>query len=67
MNQMQLNAVRTLAKKCIAEHKAINRKMTNQELKKMIAPYREKARLLGCDDLMFSYQMGLITGRIKER
>lgn len=52
MNQAQLNAVRTLAKQCADKHKASGKRMTNAELKELIAPFREKARLLGCDELV---------------
>ncbi len=66
MNQQQENAVRLLARECIARHKANKSKMTNKELKQLIQPYREKASLLGCSDILFTWWMGVENGVIKE-
>lgn len=67
MNQAQQNAALTLACQCVAEHKAQGRRMSNAELKALIAPYREKAALLNCSDIYFTYLMGVVTGQLKDK
>ena len=67
MTQAEQNAVLTLARKCVAEHKAQGRRMTNAELKSLIAPYREKAALLNCSDIYFTYTLGIVTGQIRDK
>lgn len=67
MNQQSLNAVRTLAKQCAEQHKASGKRMTNAELKALIAPYREKAKLLGCDAIRFTFEIAVVTGQIRDR
>lgn len=66
MNQQQENAVRVLARECIAQRKLNKGKMTNQELKELIKPYRQKASLLGCSDILFTWWMGVENGVLKE-
>lgn len=61
------NKISALARLCIKEHKANKKKMTSAQLKSMIAPYREQAKALGCDELRFTYEMGLINGVLKEK
>lgn len=67
MNQEQKNGVRILAQRCIAEHKKSGRKMSNDEIKRLMAPYRQQAALLECSDLMFSYMMGVVSGQVRDR
>ncbi len=66
MNQQQENAVRILARECIAQRKSNKGKMTNNELRELIKPYREKAILLGCSSILFTWWMGVENGVIKE-
>jgi len=50
-----------------SKHKASGKRMTNAELKALIAPYREKAKLLGCDEIRFTYEIGVVTGQLKDK
>lgn len=70
MNQVQQNAVRTLAKQCIEAHAKLGSKLSNAEMKEFLAPYREKAKLVSggeCCAIMFTIIMGQINGVLKEK
>ena len=67
MKQAEQNAALILARQCVDEHKAQGRRMNNAELKALIAPYRDKAALLGCSDIYFTFLMGVVTGQIKDK
>ena len=70
MNQVQKNAVRTLAKNCIEAHAKLGRKLSNAEMKEFLAPYRRDAALVSegkCCQTMFVIIMGQINGALKDR